>query len=71
MFSPGLACRNRTYNISLEGMCYIHLTNARLLLVVPLQGIEPCRSSPSDQSPRFIRPRRTPVLSGVELYWKS
>ena len=34
------------------------------------QGYDPCRSSPSDQSPGIIRPRRTPVLSTIGgKYW--
>jgi len=28
-------------------------------------GFEPSRSSPSSQSPGFISPRRTPVLSAI------
>jgi len=35
------------------------------------QGFEPCRSSPSDQSPGIIRPRRTPVLSTIYLLYDS
>ena len=34
------------------------------LLVVDI-GYDPIRSSPSDQSPGIIRPRRTPVLSTI------
>ena len=43
------------------------VTLHRHCLVLP-QGFEPYRSSPSGQSPRFIRARRTPVLRS-KLYW--
>jgi hypothetical protein len=33
--------------------------------VVVGQGFEPCRSSPSGQSPRFIKPRRIPMLPTI------
>ena len=40
-------------------------TSAKVACLVVDQGYDPCRSSPSDQSPGIIRPRRTPVLSTI------
>jgi hypothetical protein len=40
-----------------------------LLDLVVGQGFEPCRSSPSGQSPRFISPRRIPMLPTIHTLW--
>ena len=36
--------------------------------LVPPQGFDPCRSSPSDQSPELIRFRRAPAPGGIKTW---
>ena len=45
---------------------YPHTASSSYLVVG--QGFEPCRSSPSGQSPRFISPRRIPMLPTISAH---
>ena len=54
----------RTDDLHVGNVSHYHCAIPALFLVVG-QGFEPCRSSPSDQSPELIRLRRIPMLPTI------